>query len=162
MLRKTLRYAQATRGPCGNRRRGQPEQGSPHAGAPARAGRGPPGISGGGRSSVGAEQGLPWGLSGKRGLQYLEPASMRQPARPGCLRLQSPQREDSALELQPRRTAGRQGKRLQEVVTPGGRGHGRARNHDQTQGHSQNWRAITSQTRGRRTDQRGSQGHQDS
>ena len=63
-------------------------------------------------------------------------------ARPGCLRLQSPQGEGSALEL--RKEDGRE---TREKASGGAdaklTGHGRARTHDQTQGHSQNWRAIT-------------------
>lgn len=93
---------------------------------------------------MGAEQGA--ALGAPRGNERCNTRSREHAsawARSGCLRLQSPQREDSALELR------KEDRRETREKASGGAdarrtGHGRARTHDQTQGHSQNWRAITS------------------
>lgn len=142
MLRKTLAATpQAKRGPCWEPPEGGSQnRGPPHTRAPTRAGWGPTSISGGGQSSVGQSRGLPWG---KRELQNPEPralvglgqAGLPPPAEPtvGGLSTGAPQ---GGLE-------GDKGKGFRRCRRQA-EGHSRARTHDQTQGHSQNWRAITS------------------
>lgn len=93
---------------------------------------------------MGAEQGLPWGPPGKRGLQYLSrehAASLGQGRAASAL--QSPQREDSALELhkEDRRETR---ERLQEVQTPGGRATAGPEPTIRHKDTHKNWRAITS------------------
>lgn len=126
MLRKTLAATPKQRD------RAEPPEGQPEQGSPTRSGRQPeeagtsrpqrlPELRGG------RAGGLPWGALWETRAAIPGAASMRQPGPGRAARLQSPQREDSALELH-KEDRRRQGKRLQEVQTPGGRATRRGQN----------------------------------
>lgn len=143
MLRKTLAptpQAKQDRG-RGTTRGASQNRGPPHTGAPTRTGQGSYWHLRRWLELHGAERGA--ALGAPRGNERCKTQSREHLsawARQGCLHLQSPRHGSSARRTRGRaggRTGGRtEGRTRGRIRGTRRQGHGRARTHDQTQGHS--------------------------